>query len=494
MDTQKTILKRINKTTLIAETICILMIVLLFVLDFIRGNSPITGTMIAIAAIGLLTITLLFVFYFKDKSTWAIKHIGGIGFAILYVVIMFASNEEMSFIYVIPMLIIVTMYSDLKYCLLISVGVILINLAQITYFIVLNGFNDEEFRNLFIRGLFMIFTCAYVWLASAVLKRTNDIQMNEIDNEKKKVSALLETTTEITTAMTAGVEDVKEKMSQLEQSVIDTRNAMEEVSHGTNDTAESVQTQLVRTEEIQQQISSARDVSENIATEMHRATDEVEKGQECISNLISQVKTSDEASGRAVEELKMLSECTEQMQSIIQIISGVARQTSMLALNASIEAARAGESGKGFAVVATEISSLAAQTQEATSNITNLIDNISEKAGSVVDAVDLLVESNSKQSVAADAAAQSFDNITGSTKQIQKQSVQLEEVVKGLSDSNKDIVDNIQTISAITEEVSAHSNQTYDISETNHEIVTEVTALVNEISENAEKLRETEEK
>lgn len=66
------------------------------------------------------------------------------------------------------------------------------------------------------------------------------------------------------------------------------------------------------------------------------------------------------------------------MHSIIELIDNITTQTSLLALNASIEAARAGEAGRGFSVVASEISNLATQTQDATVDITTLIENISK--------------------------------------------------------------------------------------------------------------------
>ena len=68
-----------------------------------------------------------------------------------------------------------------------------------------------------------------------------------------------------------------------------------------------------------------------------------------------------------------INEKSKSIAEILDIINGIAEQTNLLALNASIEAARAGEAGRGFAVVASEISTLATSSEQASKNISSLI-------------------------------------------------------------------------------------------------------------------------
>lgn len=186
-----------------------------------------------------------------------------------------------------------------------------------------------------------------------------------------------------------------------------------------------------------------------------------------------------------MEQLNELNEYTAQMTGIVDLIHNVASQTSLLALNASIEAARAGEAGRGFAVVATEISNLAGQTQSATENITSLITNIDERLKGVVSAINSLIAVNSDQNQSASETAESFGEIEDKASAAADIANELVKIVENLSNSNKEIVESIQTISAVTEEISAHSTQTLESSQHDSEIVMKVSDIVKDLNDDA---------
>ena len=186
-----------------------------------------------------------------------------------------------------------------------------------------------------------------------------------------------------------------------------------------------------------------------------------------MNALSQQVDISISANKEMLEKMNALREYSNQMNTIIDTINSIAGSTGMLALNASIEAARAGESGKGFAVVASEISNLANQTKMATVDITKLIENIKKELQSVIEAVDVVTDSNHASENNTQVVTDSFDGIAGETKHIGEQTRELLDIVESLKTANADIVENIRTISAIVEEVSAHANETYNACEEN---------------------------
>lgn len=170
-------------------------------------------------------------------------------------------------------------------------------------------------------------------------------------------------------------------------------------------------------------------------------------------------------------------------------ISSIADNTELLALNASIEAARAGAAGKGFAVVAGQISDLANQTQVATANITGLIGNINQELRYVSDAVDVVTRSNDANVESTDVVQSNFMGISRGTEDISRRTGELLSIIEALTDANGDIVENIQTISAITEEISAHANETFHACEENSRMVDSVRRIVDDLNDSARKMQ-----
>jgi methyl-accepting chemotaxis protein len=116
--------------------------------------------------------------------------------------------------------------------------------------------------------------------------------------------------------------------------------------------------------------SSAAKLAFDIAAE----TDEsAREGTETVQATVEVVRSIASELEQVSEHINALGNQSERINSIVQVIRGIAEQTNLLALNAAIEAARAGEQGRGFAVVADEVRNLAARTSQATLEINDVV-------------------------------------------------------------------------------------------------------------------------
>ena len=482
----------VNRTALILFTVLTSIIALAYLVQLVKGElEPYKVAIVEV--FDLLPMILGWVLYKRDPDTTYVKHVIGIGYGIFYAIICFiTTNTVLVFVYAIPTVLLTSMFDDLRLSLTTGIGVSLIAIIHAIRFASFKNWEGGAVADLEIEVLIMIIISVFSYTVNKVITKINSGRIITINAASEKTSKMLDSIMEVSHQLADDVAEVSSKMDQLALSSEETLTAMHEVQSGSTDSAESIQNQLVKTEEIQKQIENVTRTSESIGVNMQDTVDAIHEGRDNIGNLIRQAQESEAAGNEVVRVVEGLRATTQQMESIVELINNVASQTSLLSLNASIEAARAGEAGRGFAVVASEISNLAGQTQNATGNISTLIDGISSEINKVVGAINSLVESNRIQNEAAGVTSQSFDKIVESARRIRTDSGELSNIVARLAEANSEIVESIQTVSAITEEVSAHSTTTVSTTETNREIVEEVRSLVGDVIEAAERLKATE--
>jgi len=208
-------------------------------------------------------------------------------------------------------------------------------------------------------------------------------------------------------------------------------------------------------------VSDSKDstkAANNSAIETFEAS---QKGLEAINLAIEQMKATNNQAIETSKYVTSLAEKSEQIQQITSVISGIADQTNLLALNAAIEAARAGEQGRGFAVVADEVRNLAHKTTEATDQIGSMITEI---GNSVQHAESTMSELTTSIEMGTNKTNHIGEHLATISSYAQTMQQQVDGIVHGIDENSSMVADISESIEKVTQQLQDTETQVSDVS------------------------------
>jgi len=159
-------------------------------------------------------------------------------------------------------------------------------------------------------------------------------------------------------------------------SLEEVRHAVDVQSSGATEQASSINQITSSLEEIDKSSSQTIDKAKALGEVAERTREKGQLGLEAVEKSVEGMKSVREKVQTIAQTILDLSNQTQQVGEITAVVNSLAQQSKMLALNASIEAAKAGEAGKGFAVVASEVKNLAEQSEQSTTQVQKILEDI----------------------------------------------------------------------------------------------------------------------
>ncbi|BFM51261.1 methyl-accepting chemotaxis protein [Marinomonas sp. THO17] len=242
---------------------------------------------------------------------------------------------------------------------------------------------------------------------------------------------------------------------------------VEQTNSSTTKTVEGVARQLSNTDqatELMQGVLLSVEEALGIAEQANHKTAELgqhsQQGLGVMNKANMDIQRLSQEVGQAAQQIQTLREEVSHIHERLGIISEVAEQTNLLALNAAIEAARAGEQGRGFAVVADEVRHLAQRSQLAATEIGGLIDRLTQQTDTAVGVMESAQSTANQGANQTQQAGQAFSEIADGVNAISKLNSQISESANKQHDSSQTVHHALGDIAVICQE---NNNNSSDI-------------------------------
>ena len=450
---------------------------------------PLIG-MIQVATI-VLGIIIIVGCYLKFRTEEIFLKVVLITYAAIYQVILLTGDSMDTYIYIVPAIFLGILYMNNRYMILGNLTIIIGNLLDCIQVLSQNPDDSSIYITLLVRMTIFVILMYTSTRVAGLLKKFSQQELAIIEEKAEQQKRVADRNAHLAMEISGHFQDSQKQIRDLVNNIEINCKSIGEIASSCDATARAIEEQNEMTYEIDQNVRNANKEVEEVIKSSDKSKEMINHGIEMISELKEKTAGVKVTSEMANDSVYSLLQELSKIENMTEVILNISEQTNLLALNASIEAARAGEYGKGFAVVAEEIRKLSIGTQQATSQITELIRILMEHAKVARENMKESAETIENQHILMDVVGERFVGIGSEIENLHSAIENMSKNVEVIVTSTAEISNNISQLSASTEEVSALAQSGVEHGENSKDVAHDVTNILEQIYDLTKKLSES---
>ena len=231
--------KYVNKTAIMGHTIIDSILFAAYLLEVLKGSRTI-GYFAVFALMTVVPVVAEWLIYARNPESGVIKHLMGITYGVLYFFVIFTTTSLLPFTYAFPMFIVIILYMDPRFNILIGVFASCGNVAYVVYHAMTAGYTKAEIPDVEIRIAVTVLMALFMIFVAIAVTKVNNMKLKQIQDQTDETGRLMSNILATSQDMITDITEVSRQMTGLEDSVVKVHDAMQEVSAGSAETAESV--------------------------------------------------------------------------------------------------------------------------------------------------------------------------------------------------------------------------------------------------------------